>query len=240
MSIASEITRLQQAKADIKTAIENKGVTVPSSATLDDYADLVDSISGGGGSVDWESIAKGMCDGTTSFEIPEAAGLNPTQHRCYSRKGLASVTIPSGASSIGQRCFYGCNGLESVTLPSTITKIEGSAFEACAMLTSINLENTALAEIGGTGFAGCSILPSVTIPSTITKIDAQAFRFCRGLVEVVVLATTPPTLGTSVFQYTHADLVIYVPDASVSAYQSATNWTTYASKIKGISERPTT
>lgn len=48
MSIASEITRLQTAKADLKTAIEGKGVTVPSSTKLDGYADLVESISGGG------------------------------------------------------------------------------------------------------------------------------------------------------------------------------------------------
>lgn len=47
MSVASEITRLQTAKADLKTAIEGKGVTVPSSTKLDGYADLVDSISGG-------------------------------------------------------------------------------------------------------------------------------------------------------------------------------------------------
>ena len=45
MSIASDLTRLQGAKADIKTAIEGKGVTVSSSAKLDDYADLIDSIS---------------------------------------------------------------------------------------------------------------------------------------------------------------------------------------------------
>lgn len=44
MSIASEISRLQGAKAAIKTAIEGKGVTVSSSATLDDYADLIDDI----------------------------------------------------------------------------------------------------------------------------------------------------------------------------------------------------
>lgn len=37
MSVASEILRLEGAKADIKTAIEAKGVTVPSSAKLDDY-----------------------------------------------------------------------------------------------------------------------------------------------------------------------------------------------------------
>ena len=33
----------------MKTSIEGKGVTVSSSATLDDYADLVDSIEAGGG-----------------------------------------------------------------------------------------------------------------------------------------------------------------------------------------------
>ena len=49
MSIASEIERLQTAKASLKTSIENKGVTVPEGATLDDYPALVDSISGGGG-----------------------------------------------------------------------------------------------------------------------------------------------------------------------------------------------
>lgn len=45
MSIASEISRLQGAKADIKTAIEGKGVTVSSSTKLDGYANLIGNIS---------------------------------------------------------------------------------------------------------------------------------------------------------------------------------------------------
>lgn len=59
MSIASEISRLQTAKADLKTAIEGKGVTVPSNTKLDGYADLVDSIETGGGSGgdDWLYIS---------------------------------------------------------------------------------------------------------------------------------------------------------------------------------------
>lgn len=44
MSIATEISRLQSAKADIKTSIEGKGVTVPSATTLDGYSALIDSI----------------------------------------------------------------------------------------------------------------------------------------------------------------------------------------------------
>lgn len=50
MSIATEIARLQNAKASIKSSIENKGVTVSPSATLDDYSALIDAISSGGGS----------------------------------------------------------------------------------------------------------------------------------------------------------------------------------------------
>lgn len=49
MSIATEISRLQAAKADIKAAIEAKGVTVPAAAKLDTYDDYVAQISGGGG-----------------------------------------------------------------------------------------------------------------------------------------------------------------------------------------------
>jgi len=49
MAISDEIARLQQAKADLKTAIEGKGVTVSSSAKLEDYPALVDSIQAGGG-----------------------------------------------------------------------------------------------------------------------------------------------------------------------------------------------
>ena len=48
MSIASEITRLQGAKASIKSAIEAKGVTVPSNALLDSFATYIAQISGGG------------------------------------------------------------------------------------------------------------------------------------------------------------------------------------------------
>lgn len=55
MSIASEITRLQSAKSDLATSIGNKGVTVPASATLDDYPALVDSIQTSGGSLPYDA-----------------------------------------------------------------------------------------------------------------------------------------------------------------------------------------
>ena len=50
MSIADQITRLSNAKAAIKTSIENKGVTVGDDIKLDGYPALIDSIEAGGGS----------------------------------------------------------------------------------------------------------------------------------------------------------------------------------------------
>lgn len=57
MSVATEITRLQTAKADLKTAIEGKGVTVPSATLISGYAALVEQISGGGGLPDSDGLA---------------------------------------------------------------------------------------------------------------------------------------------------------------------------------------
>ena len=50
MSIASEITRLQTAKSNIKSAIIEKGGTVLSTDTLSQYADCIRSIPTGGSS----------------------------------------------------------------------------------------------------------------------------------------------------------------------------------------------
>lgn len=44
MSISSQITRLNNAKAAIKTAIAAKGVTVPDNATLDAIAQYITQI----------------------------------------------------------------------------------------------------------------------------------------------------------------------------------------------------
>ena len=49
MSIQTELTRIINAKAAIKTAIEGKGVTVPDGTLLDGMAALIESIEAGGG-----------------------------------------------------------------------------------------------------------------------------------------------------------------------------------------------
>lgn len=64
MSIQTELTRLTNAKAAIQTAIEGKGVTVPSGTLLDGMAALIESIEAGGDS----SIITGSVIQTTQKE----------------------------------------------------------------------------------------------------------------------------------------------------------------------------
>lgn len=66
MTIASEISRLQTAKADLKTAIEAKGVDV-ASETLDAYAALVDDISQGVDTSDATAAAGDILSPETAY-----------------------------------------------------------------------------------------------------------------------------------------------------------------------------
>jgi hypothetical protein len=84
----------------------------------------------------------------------------------------------------------------------------------------------------------CLKLNSVEIGNSINSIGELAFGYCSKLTSVTITAITPPTLGSDVFTSTSSDLQIYVPDESVNAYKAAANWSTYASKIKPISQKP--
>ena len=77
LSVASEITRIQNAKADIKTAIEGKGVTVPSATKIDGYADLIDDIPTGGSPTGTKNISI-TSNGTTTEDVASYASAQIT------------------------------------------------------------------------------------------------------------------------------------------------------------------
>lgn len=77
-------------------------------------------------------------------------------------------------------------------------------------------------------------LSTVIIPINITHIGQNTFNGCTALNSVTCNNTIPPEMtGVNVLTNTN-DCPIYVPSASVSAYQSASGWSTYASRIQAI------
>ena len=78
MSIQTELTRLTNAKAAIQTAIEGKGVTVPSGTLLDGMAALIDAIEAGGGSGNFATGTFTTTDDITSnVVINHNLGVKP-------------------------------------------------------------------------------------------------------------------------------------------------------------------
>ena len=70
-------------------------------------------------------------------------------------------------------------------------------------------------------------LTSITIPSSVTSIGDWALYNCPN---IILLGTTPPTLGKSVF-YTYSGNVITVPKGCGDVYKTAEGWSSYADSI---------
>ena len=170
------------------------------------------------------------CHSLSSIAIPGGVTSigNNAFYSCYS---LSSVTIPSGVTSIGGSVFTSCYSLSSVTIPSGVTSIGSSAFYYCYSLSSVTIPS-GVTSIGDNAFGTCYSLSSVTIPSGVTSIGNNAFSTCYGMKEYHLEPTTPPALGTSVFSDIQSDCIIYVPKGKLNDYQSATNWSDYASYMQ--------
>ena len=100
MTIANEITRINNAKAAIKEAIINKGVTVDDSAKIDEYPALINSISGGG-----ETHTN-----SDFYELRTSGGTNYDHlFRSYNGPDIDVSNWDTSKVTSAQYCFQSCN-----------------------------------------------------------------------------------------------------------------------------------
>ena len=168
----------------------------------------------------------------TNLVIPTSITSWSNDRMFRGNTGIQSVTLHPNVTSIPNNAFRDCHSITSIDLSTGLTVIPNDAFHFCYALTSVNFG--AITTIKDAAFWGCTELVSVDLPATVTSIGKDVFRDCSKFEVLTCRAVTPPTLGTGLFSGANRVTHIYVPAGSVEAYKSATNWSSYASKITAI------
>ncbi len=110
---------------------------------------------------------------------------------------IASIVIPGSVKTIGQAAFIYCSYLTSVTLSEGLETIGQNAFDGCEALESINIPSTTTSI--STAFSGTG-LTSVVIPISISSLDDYAFDRCSDLTSIT-LSGSMTSIGTGAFRY---------------------------------------
>lgn len=164
-------------------------------------------------------------------------GVESIDNRAYFEWSVESIILPDSILKVGISAFYGTK-LHELIIPPKVSIYEYELTQNCSLLSKVFIPE-GIIQISAYAFKNCISLPRVDLPSSILYIENQAFFGCTSLKTIVINATTPPSLSNSqVFSSNAEERLFYVPDASVDAYKSATNWSTYADVIKPLSELP--
>ena len=135
--------------------------------------------------------------GNISYSTDASRGYSPF----YRNTSLETVTITDKETEISENEFYGCTNLKNVTL--------GDGIET----------------IGSYAFSGCAALTDFTFGSSLDSIGKEAFSDCTAMTRLVSRTAIPPVCGPQALDDINKwTCKLYVPDASIDAYQSADQW----------------
>ena len=163
-------------------------------------------------------------------------GIRQEINRAYETEEISnSDTFNSYIQKLEEHPFYLKRlvegTIESIKV-SNVTSIGSNAFRFCSSLTSVSIPNAT--SIGSQAFYSCSNLTEASFPNA-TSIMTNAFYNCSGLTTIYVGTNTSTVCtlsNTNAFNNCTKLTNIYVPASLVDSYKSATNWSSYASKIK--------
>ena len=136
----------------------------------------------------------------------------------------------------------GNNSLRTLSITSlycaNVTSVEGEAIRQCDNLVDVHLPKCT--SLGSYSLGICPKLEIVELDS-VTSIAAYSFYQCTSLKSIIIRTTSKVCSLGNVSALTSSSVAngtgfIYVPDSLVDSYKSATNWSTYANQIKGLSE----
>ena len=207
-------------------------------AILTDIADAVRAKTGETEPIIPEEMAAKLLNTEGDYERGYAEGYEKGDSNMDGILTRRATTISNDRITyLGMEVFRNYASLAIADFPN-VTSAGVNTFYACYALSTVNLPK--LSAIGTNMFGYSSLLKRLDFPS-VESISGGAFSGCSRLVTLILRkADTVCTLenvsafsGTPIAKSTG---FVYVQDDLVEQYKAATNWSTYASQIKPISE----
>ena len=189
MSVASEIERIKNAKADIKASLEAKGVTV-GDGTIDTYASAIDSIEVGGGDI-------------SDYFTTEVTSSNQGSFSGNFIKKVPTITINSNVYQL-INTFRDIRGIKELNIINKSDKLMDTTrmFSNSTELQKININGDLKSKNTAYMFYYCSKLKSVPEFDTSESTSMEnMFYYCQELTEVPFYNTSNVTNFYNVFNY---------------------------------------
>lgn len=210
-TIAQQLNQLETDKHNFVVKFNEKGVEASDDDTFTDLVTKFDEIQSG------EDISEYFKETLTTY------GSNTTTSAGNWVDIFKKIPKFSGSPTTLRKFFYQCSAEEidvSGLDTSNVTDMN-QMFYNCNKITKIDLSNFDTSNVTDSSsmLSECNNLKKVIIN------NQNVFP----MTNTSMLNNTPISKKTG---------YVYVPDNLVESYKSATNWSTYASQIKGISELP--
>ena len=153
---------------------------------------------------------------------------------------LTSIIIPSSVTTIGESAFFGCYNLNELIIEdgeSNLTisfnyyyngGVKAALFNDCNNIKTVYLgRNLDYNFDVPPPFENIKSLKSLTIGKNVKSLSNSwdgHFYGCSGLTSIYLLGTNPPNGNRNFTNSHYINTTIYVPQGSLSVYQSADVW----------------
>jgi hypothetical protein len=157
---------------------------------------------------------------------------------CYS---LLSLKLPDSVISIGEMSFLKCTGLKGVTIPATVISINDNAFASCDLDSLVIEDSEEALSISNSAFSKTS-LKRVYVGRNCNDLDLSSTKntkfLCFGpkvseislfegeqvIPKIKLYNPVPPSLIVLFSAEIYNKSIVYVPESSLEAYQTAEGW----------------
>jgi hypothetical protein len=160
----------------------------------------------------------------------------------YAALATGEYTVPAGIEQIAGYAFADCSDLTAIHLPASLKIVDTEAFWNCVGVTEIVIPDN-VDTIADYAFDYMENVTKITLPANLKLIGAWVFAGCNQLEQIICpAAEVPASLYGNAIDLVGdlndpSSIKLYVPDASVSAYEGADGWKEF--DVQPISDVPT-